>query len=72
VKFDPVILGMTKGDVAVVVSDCVEAHLHCECVDRTDLRAWADHLGDEVAAMLEHPGDPDGTYDAWAAKIHGR
>ena len=68
-KFDPIILGMTKGDVSIVVSDAIRPHLNCECVDRTDRDAWADHLADEVAEMLESPPDADGSWAEYAKKI---
>lgn len=71
-KFDPIIVGMVKSDVSIVLSDVVKPHLSCECVDRTDLDAWADHLGDVLSDMLETPPDPDGSYAEFAKGIVGR
>lgn len=68
-KFDPVILGMTKGDIAIVISTVLRNHLACECVDRSDLDIWADHLGEEVAAILETPPDVDGSWAEFARSI---
>lgn len=71
-KFDPVILGMTPGDVSIVMSDCIKEHLTCECVDRRDPDIWADHLGDIVTTILLSPPDPDGSWAKLADEIHTR
>jgi hypothetical protein len=72
VKFDPIILGMTKNDVSIVVSDAIRPHLNCECVDNTDRDAFSDHLGEVVAEMLESPPDEDGSWAAYAKQIQAR
>lgn len=69
---DPLILGMTRGDVEIVLSTVLRDHLACECVDRRDLDVYADHLAEVVGSVLQAEPDVDGSYAKFAADILGR
>jgi hypothetical protein len=68
-KFDPLILRMSRNDVTILIDDALNDHLHCECVDRSDKDIWARHLVEEVANMLAASPDPDGSYAKYAEEI---
>lgn len=71
-KMDPLILGMVKSDVAIVLEVVIRDHLGCECVDRRDPDAHAEHLAQQVVDMLETQPDTDGSYAKFAADILNR
>jgi len=69
VRFDPIILGMVPSDLEAVLSMVIRDHLTCECVDRRDVEAHADHLAEEIREMLQTPPDPDGSWTEYARSI---
>lgn len=71
-KMDPIILGMVRSDVEIVLAVAIRDHLGCECVDRRDPEMFADHLAEIVAGVLETPPDVDGSYATFAQGILGR
>jgi hypothetical protein len=71
-KMDPLILGMTKGDVTIILSMVIRDHLACECVDRRDPEVHADHVAEKVADVLQTEPDVDGSYAEYARSILNR
>jgi len=72
VKIDPIILGMVRSDVEILLAMVIRDHLGCECVDRRDPEVHADHIAKEVADSLEPPPDPDGSYGEFVRDILDR
>jgi len=59
-KFDRIVANMNRGDTEIVLAVVIRDHLTCECVDRRDIEAHADHIAKEVADLLQYdPRDDD-------------